>query len=347
MKRLGIILFLLPVVCCAQITLTPSPRLPNPSPSTLGGVLAVTSSAHQWINAISTSGVPAKSQPAFSDISGTLATATQLDSNTIGIALSQAGADASVSGSPAILGNSITLSLPSASASARGLLTSADWNAFNGKASISGSYSTLNAGGLTNGGGSASFAYNGGTSKWNSSSLAVIGSLSATGSITAGIGGGFSGDGSGITGLNASNISSGTLGIGQIPTGTGSSTVTIGNDARVVNAALAYTEQVITPSSGAVTMDMSNGWQATCVVTQNTTLTLSNLKQGGLYSILFSQTTGGSPFTVTFPTGSLQANGGANVITLSGTNQRDLVYFRATGGTPTVIIEGIAPNVAP
>lgn len=45
--------------------------LPNPSSSTLGGVQSAAAVSHQWINSISTSGVPALSQPAFSDVSGT------------------------------------------------------------------------------------------------------------------------------------------------------------------------------------------------------------------------------------------------------------------------------------
>lgn len=53
----------------------PAARLPNPSSSTLGGVESIAAVSHQWINSISTSGVPALSQPAFSDISGTAAAA--------------------------------------------------------------------------------------------------------------------------------------------------------------------------------------------------------------------------------------------------------------------------------
>ena len=45
--------------------------LPNPSSSTLGGVQSAAAVSHQWINSISTSGVPALSQPGFADISGT------------------------------------------------------------------------------------------------------------------------------------------------------------------------------------------------------------------------------------------------------------------------------------
>lgn len=45
--------------------------LPNPSSSTLGGVQSIAATTSNWIRSISTSGVPALSQPAFTDISGT------------------------------------------------------------------------------------------------------------------------------------------------------------------------------------------------------------------------------------------------------------------------------------
>jgi hypothetical protein len=47
--------------------------LPNPSASTLGGIQSFAAVGSQWIRQISTSGVPTASQPAFTDISGTLA----------------------------------------------------------------------------------------------------------------------------------------------------------------------------------------------------------------------------------------------------------------------------------
>lgn len=50
--------------------------LPNPSASTLGGVQSKAAVTSQWLNSISTSGVPSSTQPAFTDISGT-ATAAQ------------------------------------------------------------------------------------------------------------------------------------------------------------------------------------------------------------------------------------------------------------------------------
>ncbi len=53
--------------------------LPNPGASSLGGVESYAAVSHQWINAISTSGVPSSTQPAFTDISGQ-ATLAQLPS---------------------------------------------------------------------------------------------------------------------------------------------------------------------------------------------------------------------------------------------------------------------------
>lgn len=57
--------------------------------------------------------------------------------------------------------------------------------------------------------------------------------LSVTSSaLTAAGGAVFTGDGSGLTTLNASNLSSGTVPIARVPTGTSGSTVPFGNDAR-------------------------------------------------------------------------------------------------------------------
>jgi hypothetical protein len=44
-------------------------QLPNPSSSTLGGVESLAAVSHKWINTISTSGVPAATQPATTDLS--------------------------------------------------------------------------------------------------------------------------------------------------------------------------------------------------------------------------------------------------------------------------------------
>jgi hypothetical protein len=55
--------------------------LPTPSSIALGGVQSYATVSHQWINTISTAGVPSSSQPAFSDISGTVS-ASQLPTPT-------------------------------------------------------------------------------------------------------------------------------------------------------------------------------------------------------------------------------------------------------------------------
>jgi hypothetical protein len=58
-----------------------------------------------------------------------------LTNSSIALTLGTTGTDANVSGSPASLGGSLTLNLPSASPTNRGLLTSADWTTFNNKLS--------------------------------------------------------------------------------------------------------------------------------------------------------------------------------------------------------------------
>jgi len=55
--------------------------LPNPSTSSLGGVQSKTCSASQWINTISTTGVPACTQPAAGDLSGGQAVTSANDTN--------------------------------------------------------------------------------------------------------------------------------------------------------------------------------------------------------------------------------------------------------------------------
>lgn len=54
----------------------PAARLPNPTASTLGGVQSKAAVSHQFLTAISTSGVPAAAQPTSSDITGLAASAT-------------------------------------------------------------------------------------------------------------------------------------------------------------------------------------------------------------------------------------------------------------------------------
>ena len=54
--------------------------LGNPGVSTLGGIESVAAVSHEWINSISTAGVPGQAQPAFTDLSGS-ASAAQIATN--------------------------------------------------------------------------------------------------------------------------------------------------------------------------------------------------------------------------------------------------------------------------
>jgi hypothetical protein len=54
----------------------PAARLPLPSPTTAGGVRSAAAATHQWIDSISTTGVPHLSQPAAADIFGLAPSAT-------------------------------------------------------------------------------------------------------------------------------------------------------------------------------------------------------------------------------------------------------------------------------
>ena len=49
--------------------------LPSPSAATLGGIQSTVGASNQWISSISTSGVPGLTQPAFSNLSGTISSA--------------------------------------------------------------------------------------------------------------------------------------------------------------------------------------------------------------------------------------------------------------------------------
>lgn len=58
---------------------------------------------------------------------------SSLVNSTIALTLGTSGTDANVSGTPASLGGTLTLNIPTASSTSRGLLSAADWIAFNSK----------------------------------------------------------------------------------------------------------------------------------------------------------------------------------------------------------------------
>lgn len=102
--------------------------LPNPSASTLGGIESIVSASHEWISSISTSGVPVQSQPAFSDISGSVAS-TQMPALSGDISTS-AGATvttlATVNTNTGSFGSST--SIPLITVNGKGLITAASGN---------------------------------------------------------------------------------------------------------------------------------------------------------------------------------------------------------------------------
>lgn len=105
----------------------PTPRkivgadLPNPAVSTLGGVKSLTCSTHQWLNTISVAGQPVCSQPAFTDISGTVG-ASQLPTPT---ATTLGGIESYVAVTHQWINTISTLGVPSSTQPACGDLSNA------------------------------------------------------------------------------------------------------------------------------------------------------------------------------------------------------------------------------
>lgn len=96
----------------ASWALLTGPDLPFPSLTSLGGIQAVNAVSSQWINSISTLGVPTLSQPAFSDISGTVAnaqtTGTALNASSTLVLRDGSGNFAAGTISAALSGNATT-----------------------------------------------------------------------------------------------------------------------------------------------------------------------------------------------------------------------------------------------
>lgn len=83
------------------------------------------------------------SRAIFSDTASYLLNAASGTVTSVGLTLGSSGTDVNIVGSPIQSSGSITLNLPTASPSARGLLTSTDWNTFNNKVDGSGAATLL------------------------------------------------------------------------------------------------------------------------------------------------------------------------------------------------------------
>jgi hypothetical protein len=168
----------------------PAARLPNPSSSSLGGVQSVVPVVNQWVDSISSIGVPHLSQPAFANLSGTVQ-AVQIPNGVVSYLKIQNVSPVALLGNPGgsaappleiTLGTGLSFSGSQLNAAVGGIPggsnTQVQYNAFNVFA------------------GSSSFTFDPSTS-----------TLSVTN---------FVGAGGGITGLNASNLSSGTVPLPQL-----------------------------------------------------------------------------------------------------------------------------------
>lgn len=64
-------------------------------------------------------------------------------------------------------------------------------------------------------------------------------------------------------------------------------------------------------------------------------------------TLIVTQNSGASPYTLTFPVGTLSRFGGTNTYQMSGTAVRDVIYLGATGATPTLLIMGANTGFTP
>jgi hypothetical protein len=91
----------------------PAARLPNPSASALGGIESYAAASHQWINQISTAGVPSSAQPALGDLQAIAADA--IDGNASGASAAPAAISlASLGGTNSCAGAANALTYSSA-----------------------------------------------------------------------------------------------------------------------------------------------------------------------------------------------------------------------------------------
>ncbi len=219
--------------------------LPNPSSSTLGGIQSIAAVSSNWIRSISTSGVPAASQPAFTDISGSVA-AGQMPALT-GDVTTSAGAVATTVAK-------IQTTVVSGTTGSGNVVFSASPTLTGTIVAAAGTFS---------------------------STLGVTGALSATGT---------------------TDSTSSTTGIVIISGGLGLAKAFFQAAGKALVCGLYHldpSEQAVTVSGGATTIDLSVASGAAVTLGASTSLTLTNPTVGGVYYFRFIQ--GASAYTVTWP----------------------------------------------
>ena len=130
-------------------------------------------------------------------------------------------------------------------------------------------------------------------------------------------------------------------------TTTASTNVTLPTSGTLATVSQVHNEVAAAVTSGTTTLSGAAGTQFTFTAAGATTVNISDMVAGQTGTAIVTQASGTSGYVLTFPAGTKQAYGGTNTITLSGTNTRDVIYFRATGTTPTYLIEGISPGYTP
>lgn len=208
--------------------------------------------------------------------------------SSVGLTLGTSGTDAGVSGSPLTSDGSITLNLPSSSASNRGLLTSTDWSTFNNKVATSRTISTTSP---LSGGGDLSA-----NRTLTIADAAADGTTKGAATFTAAD---FNAT-SGLLSIDYTNAQAASGSLKGFLTSTDWTTFnnkiggTTDNQLVVSSTNLNTNKALVTLSGTTPTWNLQNGFNSRIVASGNTTVTVSNPQDGDVVRLKFVQDGTGS-----------------------------------------------------